>query len=60
MPGGHRQGRDVEELFQISAREAIGRAKSVPEEEYAAAYEALAQQMRREIDAITAKGGEEE
>ena len=54
------KGADVEALFQISAREAIGRAKSVPEEEYAAAYEALAQQMRREIDAITAKGGEEE
>ena len=32
----------------------------VPEEEYAAAFEVLAQQMRREIDAITAKGGEEE
>ena len=54
------KGADVEALFQISARESIGRAKSVPEEEYAAAYEALAQQMRREIDAITAKGGEEE
>ena len=54
------KGADVEALFQITAREAIGRAKSVPEEEYAAAYEALAQQMRREIDAITAKGGEEE
>ena len=54
------KGADVEALFRIAAREAIGRAKSVPEEEYAAAYEALAQQMRREIDAITAKGGEEE
>ena len=54
------KGADVEALFRISARESIGRAKSVPEEEYAAAYEALAQQMRREIDAITAKGGEEE
>ena len=54
------KGADVEALFQITARESIGRAKSVPEEEYAAAYEALAQQMRREIDAITAKGGEEE
>ena len=54
------KGADVEALFQISARASIGRAKSVPEEEYAAAYEALAQQMRREINAITAKGGEEE
>ena len=53
-------GAEVEALFAIPSREEIGRAKSVPEAEYAAAYEALAQQMRREIDAVTAKGGEEE
>ena len=53
-------GAEVEALFAIPAREEIGRAKSVPEVEYAAAYEALAQQMRREIDAVTARGGEEE
>ena len=54
------KGAAVEGLFAIPAREDIGRAKSVPEGEYAAAYEALAQQMRREIDAVTARGGEEE
>ena len=54
------KGAAVEGLFAIPAREDIGRAKSVPEGEYAAVYEALAQQMRREIDAVTARGGEEE
>ena len=53
------KGASVEELFEIGAREQIGRAKSVPENEYAAAYEALYEQMKGEIAAIAAKGGEE-
>ncbi len=52
------KGADVEQLFQIPAREKIGRAKSVPENEYASAYDALRTEMEREIADI-ARGGEE-
>ena len=50
------KGADVTELFAISARAGIGRAKSVPVDEYMAAYDALEAQMAEEIDAIAAKG----
>ena len=53
------KGADVEELFQIEARERIGRAKSVPEEDYASAYAALRTDMEAQIAAIAAKGGED-
>ena len=49
----------MEELFAIPARETIGRIKSVPEEEYVSAYAALAEEMKRQIQQIAAKGGEE-
>ena len=52
------KGADVEQLFQIPAREKIGRAKSVPENEYASAYDALRTEMEREIADID-RGGEE-
>ncbi len=44
-------------LFEIPQREALGRAKSVPEEEYAAAYADIAAAMEREITATTERGG---
>ena len=53
------KGSAVEELFAIPARETIGRIKSVPEEEYVSAYAALADEMKRQIQQIAAKGGEE-
>ena len=53
------KGADVEALFQIEARERIGRAKSVPEEEYETAYAALRTDMEAQIAAIAAKGGED-
>ena len=53
------QGAEVEKLFSIPAREKIGRAKSVPEEEYPAVYKALAAEMKQQIDAVTAEGGKE-
>ena len=49
----------MEALFQIEARERIGRAKSVPEEDYASAYAALRTDMEAQIAAIAAKGGED-
>ena len=53
------KGADVEELFQIPAREKIGRAKSVPEDEYVSVYAAIRTDMEAQIAAIAAKGGED-
>ncbi len=53
------KGADVTKLFGISQREAIGRAKSVPVEEYAAAYDQIRLNMAKEIGEIAAQGGED-
>ena len=53
------KGADAMSLFSIDAREKIGRAKSVPVEEYPAAYEAIRKEMAEQIDAVSAKGGEQ-
>ena len=45
-------------LFAIPAREQIGRAKSVPVEEYARVYQKIRNDMRSEIEEIAAQGGE--
>ena len=45
-------------LFAIPAREKIGRAKSVPQEEYPKVYAAMERDMEREIDAVIAEGGD--
>ena len=44
-------GAEAAPLFEIPQREAIGRAKSLPEEEYIAAYAAMDEAMEREIHA---------
>ena len=54
------KGASAQELFQIPAREQIGRAKSVPAEEYAAVYDQIQSDMEQEIAAIAAKGGDDE
>ena len=53
-----KKGADVQELFDIPMREAIGRAKSVPEEKYAENYDRIRKKMEEEIEAVIAKGGE--
>ena len=45
-------------LFTIPAREQIGRAKSVPAEEYVQVYEKIESSMEQEIAAVIAQGGE--
>jgi V/A-type H+-transporting ATPase subunit A len=50
------KGADIAELVAIPSRERIGRAKSVPEDEYVSAYAAIAAAMAAEIEAIAAKG----
>jgi len=46
-------------LFTIPSREIIGRAKSVPAEEYETAYAEIDSAMEKEIAAIAAEGGED-
>jgi V/A-type H+-transporting ATPase subunit A len=50
-------GADLQDLFSISARETLGRAKSVPAEHYIAVYEDIMEQMEAEIAEAVAKGG---
>ena len=52
------KGADARKLFAIPAREQIGRAKSVPVEEYAAAYAQMRTEMEQQIAEIAAMGGE--
>ena len=61
VPGRHRQGRGRREpSCQIRAREKIGRAKSVPAEEYKEAYAAMSPgDGDGDRRAIAAKGGDE-
>ncbi len=50
------KGSELKPLFNITAREHIGRAKSVPEEEYKTTYAEIEKQMIEEIEQITARG----
>ena len=50
------RGAEMQPLFNILARERIGRAKSVPENNYQKIYAEILQNMILEIEDITAKG----
>ena len=52
------QGASVTKLFEIPAREKIGRAKSVPVEDYPRVYAQIESEMAQEIEAVAAQGGE--
>ena len=52
------KGADVMKLFDIPVREKIGRAKSVPAEEYGKVYEAIGAEMETQIAEIAAQGGD--
>ena len=53
------RGARTAELFVIPFRERIGRAKTVPDADIATVYEDMAREMREQIQAVTAKGGED-
>jgi V/A-type H+-transporting ATPase subunit A len=53
------KGAPAAELFAIPSRERVGRAKSVPAEEYAQVYSDIRATMEREIDQVIEKAGEE-
>ena len=52
------KGAPTMELFGILARERIGRAKSVPVEQYQQEYADIRVQMEREIDEVVEKAGD--
>ena len=54
--GAAEKGGALADLFAIPAREGIGRAKSVPADQYKDNYAALSEEMEREIEAIGEKG----
>ena len=53
------KGASVVSLFDIPAREKIGRAKSVPVEEYSQAYAKIQAEMEQQIEEVVAQGGEQ-
>lgn len=53
------KGAPTAKLFEIPARERIGRAKSVPADEYSQVYADIADSMEKEIDEVVRKAGEE-
>ena len=50
---------EAAKLFAVPVREKIGRAKSVPAEEYKEAYAAIHSEMEQEIGEVAAQGGED-
>ena len=50
------RGGTLAELFSVPAREKIGRAKSVPADQYKTTYEAIQDEMEQELAAIAEKG----
>ena len=47
------------DLFGIPARVEIGRAKSVPADQYVETYAKIERDMEAQIEAIAAKGGQD-
>jgi V/A-type H+-transporting ATPase subunit A len=54
------KGARVSELFAIPARDRLGRAKGVDVDKYVEAYDSIYEEMTKQIEAITAKGGQAE
>lgn len=52
------KGGELNALFTIPAREGLGRAKSVPADQYVEHYAALAKQIEQDIDAVIEEGGD--
>ena len=52
-------GAQCAKLFEIPVREKIGRAKSVPADQYEAAYAEIETEMEQEINKVASEGGED-
>ena len=59
VPGGHHQGCRRPQALSIPSREQIGRAKSVPVEEYPKVYEEIAAKWSRRSPPSRREGGED-
>ena len=53
------KGAPAADLFAIPFRERMGRAKSVPDADFPTVYADMAREMEAQIEAVTAKGGED-
>ncbi len=53
------KGGNLNDLFAVPVREKIGRAKSVPADQYKSAYDAMTREMEEQITAIAEKGADE-
>ena len=53
------KGGSLNDLFGVPVREKIGRAKSVPADQYKSAYDAMTREMEDQITAIAEKGADE-
>jgi V/A-type H+-transporting ATPase subunit A len=51
---------DVLALFGIEARERIGRAKMVPQDEFNQAFNKIEADMKQQIEEVIAAGGDEQ
>ncbi len=54
------KGAGVADLFAIPARDRLGRAKGADSTQYVEIYASIAEDMRREIEEVVSKGGEDE
>ena len=54
------KGASTADLFAIPFREKMGRAKTVPDDQFPAVYADMAREMAEQIEAAAAKGGAEE
>ena len=54
------KGAATADLFDIPFREKMGRAKTVPDDQFPAVYADMAREMEEQIEAAAAKGGAEE
>ena len=52
-------GADAAQLFRLPARARIGRAKSVPNDEYEKVYAEMEQEMAEQIEAVKNQGGDD-
>jgi V/A-type H+-transporting ATPase subunit A len=49
----------LNDLFRIEARNGIGRAKTVPEDEYEAVYAQIFEDMENQINEVAERGEED-
>ena len=54
------KGASAAQLFAIPFREKMGRAKSVPDDQFVTVYADMAREMEEQIADIAARGGAEE